>query len=134
MKTTIKNFLITSTYTGSKKAAWCNNTNNRNHYKIRVYNRMNKKAITFDFWVSIAEPEIKDEKSLLCAFCCFLEDSVLGGYDFDEFIDEFGYSEAKEAYRIWLACKDSMEKLRTLRVSDRQTHDMIMGIREIENA
>ena len=104
MKTNYKNFEITAAYAGDKCSPW--DEYNYNYYKISVKNTETRKSTTFDFWCSIAHPEIENEKDILEAFDCFLRDATAGDYDLDDFYNEFyGDGKINNALRAWKACK-----------------------------
>ena len=104
MKTNYKNFEITAIYAGDKCSPW--DESNYNYYKISVKNTETRKRTTFDFWCSIAHPEIENENDILEAFSCFLNDATVGNYDIDDFYSEFyGDGEIKNMLRAWRGCK-----------------------------
>lgn len=104
MKTNYKNFEITAAYAGDKCSPW--DESNYNYYKISVKNTETRKRTTFDFWCSIAHPEIENENDILEAFDCFLMDATAGDYDIDDFYNEFYRDgERKNALRAWRGCK-----------------------------
>lgn len=112
MKTTFKNFSITSTFKGDKVAPWSDKQQNYNNHTITVTNTETKQKISFEFWGSIVKPEIKTEDELLNAFYCFVSDAVSGISSFENFCGEFGYDEdSRTAEKTWKACKKSLEKL-----------------------
>lgn len=109
MKTNYKNFEITAVYAGDKCSPW--NKSNYNYYKISVKNTETRKRISFDFWCSIAHPEIENENDILESFYCFLNDATSGDYDIDDFYNEFyGDGEIKNALRAWQGCKKAYKK------------------------
>lgn len=104
MKTNYKNFEITAAYVGDKCSPW--DVRNYNYHKITVKNTETRKRTTFDFWCSIAHPEIENENDILEAFDCFLRDATVGDYDLDDFYREFcGDGEIENALRAWRGCK-----------------------------
>lgn len=135
MKTTYKNFTLTSTYKGDKKANWGDDSRyeNWNNHVISVRNNDNKKATRFEFWESIQEREIKNERQLLWAFECFLGDVISGDYDFNEFCNEFGYdNDSRKAYKIYKACVRAKEKFS--RIYNDDIYDFSNELREhLEN-
>lgn len=131
MKATFKNFKVTATYTGEKKAPWNNGMQeNWNHHRLTVTNTDNKKSTRFDFWMSISNPKIKTEYDALNAFYCFVSDAVSGKESFDNFCSELGYDEdSRTAERTFKACKRSLEKLE--RIYDGDLYDLANELQEI---
>lgn len=113
MTITWKDFTITATYTGSKPAPWNDNhSQNWNHHWITVSSKETGKKTGFDFWASIANPELRSRYDVLNAFYCFVSDAISGMEDFPDFCAEFGYDEdSRRAEKVWKACKRSLEKL-----------------------
>mgnify|MGYP001022597990 CR=1 FL=1 len=130
MKTTFKNFLINSTFKGDKVAPWSDKQQNYNNHTITVTNTETEQKISFEFWGSIMEPEVKTEDELLHAFYCFISDAVSGNYSFNEFCGEFGYDEdSRKAEKTWKACKKSLEKLNKIYNGD--VYDLANELQEI---
>ena len=90
MKTTFKNFTISSVFHGNKVSPW---GNNYNYNRVTIVNNDNGKKTSFDFWGSIKNPSIETEKDAKNAFYCFVSDAVsyLSTGTLDSFFDEFGY-------------------------------------------
>ena len=72
-----------------------------------------KKIFSFDYWTSLVSPEIADEKEVLQAFECFLNDCLVATDTLENFTSEFGYEE-KEARRIYAVCGRSLKKIERL--------------------
>jgi hypothetical protein len=129
MKHDWKNWTVTSTYTGSKAAPWSDGRENWNHHNVTVINRDNGKRTRFDFWASIAHPEIDTEYDLMNAFRCFVDDALAGSMEFREFCADFGYDEdSRRAEKIWNACKRSTAKL--TRIYDGDLYDLLNEMEE----
>lgn len=113
MQTTFKNLKISSTFKGDKKANWNDpKFENWNNHIITVRNQDTKQATRFDFWASIAQPQIESETDILNALYCFVGDAVSGNTDFTDFCNEFGYDEdSRTAYKTYKACVRANEKL-----------------------
>ncbi len=110
-----KGFKLSAKYTGSKKADWGNGHENWNHHKITVKNTETGKQTSFDFWASIANPEVRSREDLIGAFECFVGDAVAGMNDFNDFCSEFGYDEdSRRAEKIYKACQKATEKLQRI--------------------
>lgn len=110
MKTTYQNFTISAIYKGEKSASW--DRNNKNHYKITVKNNENNKKTSFDFWCSIMNPELKDEKDLINAFYCFLTDAEAGTNTLSEFYKNYyGFDkDLSEAINCYNGCRKAYNK------------------------
>ena len=129
LETTYKGLTIKSTFKGDKKADWTGNPDNWNNHLISVRNNETKRACAFDFWASIANPDIETEKELLWAFKCFVDDSISGTYTFEEFCGEFGYDEdSRKAHKTWKACQRAKEKLSG--VYDGDLYDLVNSLQE----
>lgn len=113
--TTHKGYRITATYTGSKPARWDGTRENWNHHAVTVTNTATQKRTTFDFWASLASPEVRSRSDLLGAFRCFLGDAISGMQSFDDFCSEFGYdTDSRKAEKTWRACVASAKKAERL--------------------
>jgi hypothetical protein len=129
-KATFENFSIRATYTGSKAAQWGNGRENWNHHKVTVTNKDNGLKTSFDFWASIANPNLETEYDILNAFYCFIGDAISGDMTFSEFCGEFGYDEdSRSAERTWKACKRAADKLK--RIYDGDIYDLANRLQEI---
>lgn len=127
-KAQFKNFRITATFKGDKKASW-NNLNNWNNHIVTVYNTETKKRTSFDFWASLNKPQITESVEALEAFDCFVSDAIAGEMDFIEFCEEFGYSSRlRETEKTWKACVDAHKRL--IRISDIDIYDLANELRE----
>lgn len=114
-----KGFKLSAEYTGSKKADWGNGQENWNHHKVTVKNTETGRQTSFDFWASIANPEVRSRKDLIGAFECFVGDAVAGMNDFGDFCSEFGYDEnSRRAEKIYKACQKATEKLQRIHNGD----------------
>ena len=125
MKTTYKNYTISSCYKGDK--AWgADDRSPRNYHNhiITVKNNNTNRLTRFEFWNSIAEGEIIREKSLLEAFRCFVSDAAYGDYDLDDFFAELGYYDhAKAGIKAYKACKNQKRKAK--RVIEHDLYDLL---------
>ena len=130
MKTTYKEFNLNSTFKGDKVWNADEKQENYNNHIITVTNTETKQKVSFEFWGSIANPEIKTEKELLYAFYCFVEDALSGKMDFSEFCSEFGYdTDSRKAEKTWKACKRSTVKFERLYTGD--IYDFINKLQEV---
>lgn len=120
-------FTVSANYTGSKPAEWGNGQENWNHHLVTVSH--NGKRLSFDFWASIANPEIRNESEIKDAFDCFLSDAISGLSSFEDFCSEFGYDvDSRRAERIHKACQRSAKKLQ--RIFSGDVYDLANAIRE----
>lgn len=129
MKTTLNlsigSIILSSVFLNNKK--WDANDNNYNNHKITV--SFNGKKLSFDFWNSLSEGEIKTEDSLIGALDCFLSDSNAGEQSFEDFCSEFGYDEdSRKAEKIHNSCIKSFDKFN--RVFDCDLYDLSDELRE----
>ena len=109
MKTTLNNFIISATYKGNKAATWY--PQNSNNYVVSVKDTETGKSTRFDFWASLAHPEIEKEEEIINAFACFVGDAMSGGLTFPDFCSSFGYDEdSRNAYKLWKACERAYKK------------------------
>jgi hypothetical protein len=124
---TFKQFKVKAVFKGDKAATW--SKDNYNNHLVTVTNTDNKQRCTFEFWASIADPEIKTEHDILNAFSCFVGDAVSGNMSFDEFCSEFGYdTDSRTAEKTWKACKHSSEKLE--RIYDGDIYELANELQE----
>ena len=131
-KAMFENFSIKATYTGSKPAQWGNGreSENWNHHKVTVTNKEHNLKTSFDFWASIARPNMETEYDILNAFYCFISDAISGYMTFSEFCGEFGYDEdSRSAEKTWKACKRASDKLK--RIYDGDIYDLSNRLQEI---
>jgi hypothetical protein len=97
---------------------------------VTVTNTETENEIEFDFWASIAKPELESEYDILNAFYCFISDAISGTYTFEEFCSEFGYDEdSRRAEKIWKECKKSYGKL--ISIFDGDIYDLANELQEI---
>ena len=104
-----KQFEITAIFRGEKAAPWAEN--NYNHHIVIVDNTETGATTRFDFWASLARPELDTESDVLNAFYCFVSDAVAGSGDFETFCDEYGYNnDSIKALKTFRACERSNRK------------------------
>lgn len=109
------------------------------HNKFRVSVRRTdeqRKAVSFDFYGSQADFEkgVKDltEDDLKLAFRSFLEDSVGGSQDFEEFCREMGMSnDSIKALNIWKVCQKSTKKAERLGMGKGCRYDVLNELSEM---
>jgi len=116
-KAIFKQFEIKASYKGTKKAEW--SSNNFNNHMITITNTETNEKITFEFWASIAKPELTEEYDILNAFYCFVSDAVGATETFENFCSNFGYdTDSRTAEKIYRKCKKQLEKLQKIYNSD----------------
>lgn len=133
IKTTLGEFKIKSKFIGKKLAPWskADKQQNYNYHKITISH--NGKRLGFDFWASIAQPELNSDSDLQHAFYCFLSDAISAKDSFENFCSEFGYdTDSRNAERIYKACEKSLSKLN--RIFDGDEYDLVNEVQEITNA
>ena len=126
-----KNFRITSRRAEAKNPIW-DETGSRTHchHVVTVTNTETRIHTTFDFWTSLAEPEIRTEYDLMNAFRCFVDDAVSGEYSFEDFCSEFGYDEdSRKAEKAWKSCRRSAKKLNRL-TSGADAYELLEDLEE----
>jgi hypothetical protein len=79
-------------------------------------------AETFDYHVSVHDTE-EGKKELtdadhISAIYCFLGDGIASLMDFKEFMDEFGYEDCREGYKIHKACEAAQKQCARLGLGD----------------
>jgi len=115
-KASFKHFAITATWRGDKPAPWgdCGGRTeqNWNYHTVRVTNTRTKESCIFDFWASLASPEVRNRRDHLSALSCFVTDALAAAQhnDVDDFAAEFGYTEVSEAVRAWRGCEAALRK------------------------
>ena len=130
MTAKFNSFIITATYTGSKCAPWGNGRENWNHHTVTVRNTATGKKTSFDFWASIANPELTSEYDIVNAFYCFLQDACSGSESFTEFCADFGYDEdSRSAERTWKACKRAAAKFERI-APDSDIYELLNSMEE----
>jgi hypothetical protein len=126
-KATFKNFEVKASYKGTKKADW--SSDNFNNHMVTVTNTETEQKITFEFWASIANPELNKEYDILNAFYCFVGDAISGMETFESFCSEFGYdSDSRTAEKIYKKCKKQLEKLN--KIYDGSIYDLVNELSE----
>ena len=97
-----KGYHIWAEFVGEKDANWDNDSAYR-HHKIHI--KKGNEHISFDYWTSIAHPEIEDDKEVLNAVECFFTDASSGQYDFEDYCAEMGYEVPRGVIQSWKECQ-----------------------------
>ena len=122
-----KQYRVTARYTGEKPAPWM--PENSHHHRMAVTNTNTRRRLTFDFWSSFGEPEIRTRRQLLIALACYLDDARRGGEDFEGFCANLGFDpENRESRAAWRACIKA--KQRVERVFDEDIDDLLDELAE----
>lgn len=131
MRTTYGNFIITSTFKGDKLWSADDKMHNYNRHIITITNTETKKRTRFDFWGSIAQPEIQTDDELLFAFYCFLSDAEGSRYGFKDFCGNFGYDEdSMRAYKAFKSCEKSLKKAENIGIDENTACDILNDLQE----
>lgn len=136
MKTTITTatagqITINSEYKGDKIAPW--STGMRGNDARHIVSVTNGgKRFSFDFWGSIAKPEVKTKEENIFAFYCALSDAISAKESFESFCSEFGYDiDSRKAEKIYKACEKTLSKVERVFTCD--IYDLINEIQEKYN-
>jgi len=120
METTFKGYRINATYLGNKASPW--DEHNYNNHRVTV--SKGGKRTSFEFWASIANPELRSPSDLREAFGCFLSDACAGLQSFDDFCSDFGYdTDSRKAEKTYRACERAWEKAKRI-LGDDDVYDM----------
>lgn len=107
-----ENIEITSQFKESVKG-WVRSYDYNNRFVVCVKTNDNQE-VSFDYTISIDETlkgkMVLTDNDHICAFNSFIGDVMSGTYDFEEFQNEYGYTDCKEAYKIHKLCKESLNK------------------------
>jgi hypothetical protein len=130
---TFRDYSISAEYLGNKGAPFNDaKYENYNNHRVVVRNSKTRTRVQFEFWASLAEPELRKPSDLRNAFECFLTDAIAGEQDFAEFCSDFGYDEdSRKAERIYKACKRAAAQAHRLLGSD-DLYDLANQLREAE--
>jgi len=95
----------------------------------RIFDSGDKITKHFKYHGSYAEYEEGKKElndfDLKWAFRCFIEDATAGRMEFDDFCNEFGYSDLRRAKKIWKECKKQLEKIYDLCIFESELYDII---------
>lgn len=129
LTTTYKNFELRAIQAQKKNAPWKDEQDRTHcHYTIRVKNTDTKLSFMFDYWTSLAKPEIDSNGEILQAFECFLDDCLVATDTLKNFMDDFEVDEEKEARRIYAGCGRSLRKME--RIYDGSLVDLANDLQE----
>lgn len=115
-------FTISSTYKGDKcwgSEGYHKEPQNYHNHVVSISRPGHR--VSFEFWGSIVDPEIKTTDVLRFAVYCFVSDAASGRMAFEEFCSEFGYSsDSIKAMKVWQSCKKSLAKCDRMFSADQQ--------------
>ena len=133
MKATWHEFQVSAIYKGDKGAGWATERlpENYNRHIVTVRNTQTGTATRFDYWTSMAQPDMRSTKDALLAFLAFVDDALAGEQGFDEFAREFGYEKPSEAYRAWHGCVLAHKKLGRI-LGGRDRYELANALRELD--
>lgn len=96
---------------GNKSAPW---QPSGHHYRVLVTVGTNK--AWFDYWDSFHNAQMDEPCDLRGALACFASDAMTGANATDalDIYEEFGYTSAKEARRVFEGCKQAERKAKRL--------------------
>jgi hypothetical protein len=130
-RTTWKGFIISSVFKGEKPAPWSALEGRRNWNHNRVTIKRNGHQITFDYWGSIASPEIKTADDLRNALYCYITDAISGGSTFLDFCSDFGYShDSIKVHKIWRTHVKMRKRIAKL-ITDDELYDTMYALAEV---
>ena len=80
------------------------------------------KTETFEYTISIQETkngktELTHEDHITAVYS-FIGDAIVGEMSFENFMDDFGYTDCRMGYKIHKACGKSLEQFNTLNMGD----------------
>ena len=135
MKATWNEFEVSAVYKGDKAAGWEFNlpmADNYNRHIVTVKNTITGKLTRFDYWTSLAHPQMQDTKDALLAFLALVDDALtVKEHDFDSFVKEFGYENPSEAYRAYRGCTLALKKVTRL-LGSRDLYNLVNTLREVD--
>ena len=124
---------IKSEFIGLKKWDVGDNKYPANYNQHKVTVKRGKKWMTFDFWMSIANPRISKGEDNVYALYCALQDAFYATDSFERFCLELGYDQdSRRAEKVYKACEKALTKVE--RVFDGvDLADLINELRETYN-
>ena len=127
MEAYYREFRISAIYKGDKAARF--DARNTNRHVVWITNMLTGKRTSFEFWTSLAQPKMKDDRDVLDAFDCFISDGMAAIGSFEDFCMDFGYdTDSRRAYGIYQACRRSREKLeRITGLEGDELYDFVNG-------
>lgn len=132
--TKINNYTFTSKLRGTGIYAPFDSKLKRCSYNITISNDTN--VVDFVYYMShidyLNHKITMNQEDIKNAFECILSDALIPIESFCEFMNEFGYTDCKEAKRIYDACKEERDKLLKIGIDEDETYDILEMIREDE--
>lgn len=98
---------------GNKPANW---QPAGHHYRVLVTNDRQKTKAWFDYWDSFHSAQTGQPCDIRGALSCFASDAMTGqnAEDAADIMHEFGYTNPKEARRVFTGCKEAERKANRL--------------------
>ena len=132
--TKINNYTITGKLRGTGIYAPFDRKLKRCSYNIIISNDTD--SVDFVYFMShsdyINHKRVMDEGDLINAFECILSEALLTLESFCDFMSELGYTDCKEAKRIYEACKEERDKLLKIGIEEDEIYELLEMIREDE--
>ena len=108
--------------------------NFRYKFIITIKNKDTNNEIRFAFFDSVnnyyKNKTRLDKEGLKAAFECFLLDCQAAFLDYEDFINEFGYTNNKEAKKVYQACQLQLERARKLGLDEDLIIDYINSLNQ----
>lgn len=132
--TKLNGYTITGKLRGTGIYASFDSKLKRCSYNIAISN--NTDSVDFVYYMShndyINHKRVMDEGDLINAFECILSVALLTLESFCDFMSEFGYTDYKEAKKVYDACKEERDKLLKIGIDADETYELLEMIREDE--
>ena len=110
---------VSSVFVESVKG-WVRPTDYNNRFNVTI--TCGGTSETFQYHISIDETnkgkKVLTDEDHISALYSFIGDAIAGTMGFEEFMDEYGYTNCREGYRIHKACKKAMDQYNTLNIGD----------------
>ena len=132
--TKLNDYTITGKLRGTGIYAPFDSKLKRCSYNIIISNDAD--SVNFVYYMShndyMSNKRVMDEGDLINAFECILSDALLTLESFCDFMSEFGYTDYKEAKKVYDACKEERDKLLKIGIDADETYELLEMIREDE--
>ena len=131
MEFEVKSKLVDSGVSFPNDESWTRH----NKFKVKVCRQGANKCRSFDFYGSHSDMEkgkqTMNAEDIRDAFRSFLDDSISGMMDFQEFCSELGYDkDSRRAEKIWKATKKSLAKAEDLGFTENELYDAVDELNE----
>ena len=135
MKTTFSNLILTagdSTFTSTKEdfGKW-----DCNRWRVTVKNTDNGKSTWFYYYTGTAHSGLVNDREMIEALDCFINDARNGLDTFEDFCGEYGYDyDSRRAQKIWFACKEAWSKFERIGVDFEDLYESVYDFLNGESA